>query len=226
MRFLDEIRQPHVYDSHWQSEAACTVDAANELIGNTVAGPPTEKLTEDEKRLIANYCGQCAVRSDCLAEALLVHEKNGIRGGLAERQRKKLQKDYDKVHFIDDKRWEAELQKAETVRTLYFTDPVEEVEEVEDAIVRPRDIDEIGPGGRRRYRMAKDVNRLIFELLSSQEGAIYVHEREGSIFEELSDELLLTPARIRRALQELAGQGRIEKIMQNGSKIGGLKLVS
>jgi hypothetical protein len=37
-------------------------------------------------------CARCTVREPCLADALATHERYGIRGGLSERERRKLEK--------------------------------------------------------------------------------------------------------------------------------------
>ncbi len=47
-------------------------------------------LDESEDAEPKAVCASCAVRTDCLIDALLARETQGIRGGLNERERKSL----------------------------------------------------------------------------------------------------------------------------------------
>ena len=48
--------------------------------------------TRDAKKV----CKSCTVRADCLVDAMLSEERFGIRGGLSERERRRLNKDIKK----------------------------------------------------------------------------------------------------------------------------------
>jgi WhiB family transcriptional regulator, redox-sensing transcriptional regulator len=70
-----------------------------------------------EQNKIARGCGGCAVQAACLRDAIESRDPWGIRGGLTERQRRKLVKDLggfvDTLEIIDHDREEAKAKKLE-----------------------------------------------------------------------------------------------------------------
>lgn len=73
----------------WMDDAACAGRGEDFY-------PPEEKETHSERvqrqdRAKA-ICGQCAVRAECLEFALQHYEKDGIWGGLTERERYRIRR--------------------------------------------------------------------------------------------------------------------------------------
>lgn len=65
---------------HWDERALCA------QIDYEMFFPGKGQSTADAKRI----CMACEVRTECLTDALAHHERYGVRGGLSERERRKL----------------------------------------------------------------------------------------------------------------------------------------
>jgi len=73
-------------DKNWSSRAACK-DMPKDLFYGVIPIPP-EQITEDKK-----VCASCEVVLECLREAIDFRDKNGIWGGLTEKERDRAWKD-------------------------------------------------------------------------------------------------------------------------------------
>jgi len=85
---------PKIEAPDWRNQAEC-----GKLIDPRVMYPPTDsrkgpKVSKGEAAVIKEFCDPCPVRLDCLASAIIMRDKEGVRGGTAKRQRKRLQDDY------------------------------------------------------------------------------------------------------------------------------------
>jgi WhiB family redox-sensing transcriptional regulator len=67
---------------HWDERALCA------QIDYEMFFPGKGQSTADAKSI----CMACEVRAECLTDALANHERYGVRGGLSERERRKLKK--------------------------------------------------------------------------------------------------------------------------------------
>lgn len=67
-------------DLTWQESASCA------SVGDDFWFPDKGGSTRDAKRI----CWKCPVRFECLEDAIATGERRGIRGGLSERERRRL----------------------------------------------------------------------------------------------------------------------------------------
>ncbi|MBV8951565.1 MAG: WhiB family transcriptional regulator [Actinobacteria bacterium] len=72
-----EVSKP---DDSWRDAAACRGCPPAMFF-------PVDETDDDAPKAV---CAACAVRADCLLDALLARETQGVRGGLNERERKSL----------------------------------------------------------------------------------------------------------------------------------------
>lgn len=104
-----ELVVPFVTDSFWQKSAACRdVDPDVSFTvrkGRHVSGGQYRR-SADEEDFIRNNCDVCPVKADCLAATLINDNSFGISGGMAELERKPLQKSYkENKGCIDQEVW-------------------------------------------------------------------------------------------------------------------------
>ena len=64
----------------WRSDALCA------QVGGDIWFPPKGASVTAARTI----CGQCAVRSECLTDAFLDGEQQGVRAGMTERERRQM----------------------------------------------------------------------------------------------------------------------------------------
>ena len=64
----------------WRSDALCA------QVGGDIWFPPKGASVTAARTI----CGHCAVRSECLTDALLDGEQQGVRAGMTERERRQM----------------------------------------------------------------------------------------------------------------------------------------
>lgn len=71
----------------WRDDALCRETDPDDVVWFPARG--------ESGRTAKRICGLCTVRAECLADALTypVSEDSGVRGGLSERERKKLRRE-------------------------------------------------------------------------------------------------------------------------------------
>ncbi len=79
-RAIADADLPGPVDPEWEKRALCSQTDPEAFF------PEKGGSTREAKRV----CSRCEVRSDCLAVALATDERFGIRGGLSERERRKM----------------------------------------------------------------------------------------------------------------------------------------
>ena len=69
------------HNPDWRSDALCA-----EVAGDIIWFPPKGASVTAARTI----CGQCAVRSECLTDALLDGEQQEVRAGMTERERRQM----------------------------------------------------------------------------------------------------------------------------------------
>lgn len=78
----------------WQADANCAGLMPDDMIV-PLQGTPKGRIPKGERSLLRDTCGPCPVVESCLAASLLNEEYKGVRGGLGQRERQRLQDLYN-----------------------------------------------------------------------------------------------------------------------------------
>jgi hypothetical protein len=115
----EEYFMPRIQDPLWAQASEC-IDAPDILTLPAIYRNRKLDMTPEEKDLIANYCGVCPVREDCLVDALQSELTRGIRGGLSEKQRAELHASFREATpdepTVSKTLWATKLTNAPDVR--------------------------------------------------------------------------------------------------------------
>jgi len=127
-----EVVVPAIQDPDWQNFREC-LDAPDDLMPRVNRGPKT-RLTDEEIDVITDYCGQCIVRPDCLANALIKDVKTGVQGGLSQRERKPFHDTYGTAkqrNPIPARMWRKGIERAATLRAEYVGSPAHQARRID-----------------------------------------------------------------------------------------------
>jgi hypothetical protein len=216
---VDESGVRYIQDSYWRDLAECSISDAKDLSPDDFDGRQTSnELSPDEKRQVGELCGNCAVRSECLAQALQDKEKYGILGGLNARQRRPLMRMLNRQGYIDRATWKENVDKAALVRNQLLhpqREPAKEIQEKAEATIP-----------KRPYRRMDEMQAKIASLIMSQPEAAYVSTETETAIERLTEDLGIATEYTRSLVRKFVAKGVLEKETAEGTRIMVLKLAS
>lgn len=106
---------PKIRDEEWVANIACDPATGDEMLPRT----RSSGATPEEKDAISRYCVPCLAREECLVDALRNDQREGIRGGIPESQRKKIHDEYQKYGEFSVRNWSKYLRAALATRESF-----------------------------------------------------------------------------------------------------------
>ncbi len=84
-----------VISENWRSAAACRFADPDLFFPISSSGKALEQVSEAKA-----ICTRCRVQSECLAFALVTHQRHGVWGGMSEEERYLLERSPGWVHSL------------------------------------------------------------------------------------------------------------------------------
>jgi hypothetical protein len=104
---ISEMVAPFIQDKGWKRKAKCKGAAVGQFYVAEQAGRPAKDAPpKPPNPVIADFCGKCVVRRDCLGGAIISDDRFGIQGGLSANDRLSLHQQYKKTGKIPLAVWE------------------------------------------------------------------------------------------------------------------------